>query len=134
MATVNLYYKWEVAVDGVIERGGSVSLPITITASSGIKHDATYSVASGVAGVYPTAGAKVILNVGTGATDDITDFDFCVITATKAGWVDVVGTGADDTSTSSAILPFIYFPPQVPLVTSVNISTGENWGELTKIV
>lgn len=93
MATLNLYYRWELPLDGKYVNGGSTSLPITLSVTGGAKHDATYSVNSGA------ANNKIILNVGSAATDDIGSFVFCIVTSTKNGWLEITGTAAADNST-----------------------------------
>lgn len=90
MATLNLYYRWEIPLDGKYINGGSTSLPVTVSVTNGYKHDATYSVAG--------AAKKVLLNVGSTSTDDIASFAFCVITSTQNGWIEVTGTAAADNS------------------------------------
>lgn len=90
MATFSLYYSWEIPLNDRLVSGGSRSLPITVTAAGNVKHDASYTVA--------TATAKVLLNLGATATDDIADFDVVVITSNKDGWIEVLGTTAADNS------------------------------------
>lgn len=97
MATWSLYYNWELPIDGKLVSGGSRSLPTTATISNGVKHDATYSVAAGVVGP-PVTNIKVLLNVGSAATDDIAAFTALVIVASLAGWIEVLGTNAADNS------------------------------------
>lgn len=104
MATVNVYYRWDVPIDGESKSGGSLSLPVTVTAAGGVKHDATYTVASAAADPPAVGDVKVLLNVGATATDDIAApaspaLSLVIITSTKTGYVELTGTAAADNST-----------------------------------
>lgn len=92
MATATFYSAVTVSLDGNKVELGSAGTPATLAlASTSLKHDATYAVAS--------TAKKVLLNVGTGATDDIASFLSAVVLSTQNALVEVLGTNAADNST-----------------------------------
>lgn len=89
-ATINIY-KRVICLDGSDELNfGSMASPQTITVD-GVKHEFKYSLANNT--------TKVILNVGTGSTDDIGDFDYFCIKSTQDLLIEFMGTTAADNST-----------------------------------
>ena len=100
MATANIYFNLTIGIDGVPLTFGSRATPYTI-GSLTAKHDATYSLA--------TTTSKTILNLGSGATDDLADFDLVIIYSDQALSVELTGTTTADNSNLkiAATVPFI---------------------------
>lgn len=101
MATLNVYLQVKGTFGAKEISLGRSGNPYAVTAGDGVTHEAVYSLA--------TATNKVILNVGSAATDDIGSFDFVYILSNQDLSLEIMATTQADNGnvTIEAGVPFI---------------------------
>jgi len=81
-ASVNVYQKFDVTIDGVKYEGGSLTTAQTVALVSDVIYDRTFSVAAST--------LTELMQVGATTTDDIGDFDFLMVVSDKTGQLQLV--------------------------------------------